>query len=173
MALFYPTIYRRRITDVTAEDLRRLGARAILLDVDNTLTTHDAPDLDVAVREWLSSMKNEGFLLIIVSNNRTERVEPFAGSIGLPFVAHGRKPLPTGYRAAAAALGVPLRECIAIGDQIFTDVMGANLAHISSILLEPIEPEVEQKFIVFKRKIERLLMKNAHQKRRRETDYGH
>ena len=172
MALFYPTIYRRRITDVTVEDLRRLGARAILLDVDNTLTTHDAPDLDVAVREWLSRMKNEGFLLIIVSNNRMERVEPFACSIGLPFAAHARKPLPTGYRAAAAALGVPLRECIAIGDQIFTDVMGANLAKISSILLEPIEPEVKQKFIVFKRKIERLLMKNQRQSRRRETDYG-
>lgn len=173
MALFYPTIYRRRITDVTAEDLRRLGARAVLLDVDNTLTTHDAPDLDVAVREWLSQMKNDGFLLIIVSNNRTARVEPFACSVGLPFVAHGRKPLPTGYRAAADVLGVPLRECIAIGDQIFTDVMGANLAKIPSILLEPIQPEVDQKFIVFKRMIERLLMKNKHQSRRRESDYGH
>lgn len=173
MALFYPTVYRRRITDVTAEDLHRLGARAVLLDVDNTLTTHDAPDLDIAVRQWLTDMQNEGFLLIIVSNNSAERVEPFAQSIGLPFIAHGRKPLPTGYRAAATALGIPLRECIAIGDQIFTDVMGANLAKISSVLLEPIQPEVEQKFIVFKRKIERLLMKNKHQLRRRETDYGH
>lgn len=173
MALFYPTVYRRRITDVTAEDLHRLGARAVLLDVDNTLTTHDAPDLDIAVRQWLTDMQNEGFLLIIVSNNSAERVEPFAQSIGLPFIAHGRKPLPMGYRAAATALGIPLRECIAIGDQIFTDVMGANLAKISSVLLEPIQPEVEQKFIVFKRKIERLLMKNKHQLRRRETDYGH
>lgn len=172
MALFYPTIYRRRITDVTAEDLRRLGARAVLLDVDNTLTTHDAPDLDTAVRAWLTAMQNEGFMLIIVSNNRVERVEPFACSIGLPFVAHGRKPLPTGYKAAAAALDIPLRECIAVGDQIFTDVLGANLAKIPSILLEPIQPEVEQKFIVFKRKMERLLMKNKHQSRRREADYG-
>lgn len=172
MALFYPTVYRRRITDVTAEDLRRRGARAVLLDVDNTLTTHDAPDLDPAVRDWLARMHGEGFKLVIVSNNSPARVEPFARSVDLPFVAHGRKPLPVGYRAAAAALEVPLRECIAIGDQIFTDVLGANLANIPSILLEPIQPEVEQKFIVFKRKIERLLMKNKHQSRRRESDYG-
>ena len=44
MPLFFPTLYRRRITDVTAEDLRRLGVSCMLLDVDNTLTTHDAPD---------------------------------------------------------------------------------------------------------------------------------
>ena len=172
MALFYPTMYRRRITDVTVEDLRRQGARAVLLDVDNTLTTHDAPDLDVAVREWLNCMQAEGLQLIIVSNNSPQRVEPFACSIGLPFAAHARKPLPTGYRAACAALDVPLRECIAIGDQMFTDILGANLAGIPSILLEPIQPEVEQKFIVFKRKIERVLMKNKHQRRRKEADYG-
>ena len=171
MTLFYPTLYRRRITDVTAEDLRRQGARAILLDVDNTLTTHDAPDVETAVRQWLFRMQDEGFQLIIVSNNSPQRVEPFARMVELPFAAHARKPLPVGYRMAAAALEVPLRECIAIGDQIFTDVLGANLAGIPSVLLEPIQPEVEQKFIMFKRKIERLLMKNSHQQRRRERDY--
>lgn len=172
MALFYPTIYRRRITDVTAEDLHRLGVRGVLLDVDNTLTTHDNPDLDKGVRAWLTQMQAEGFSLIIVSNNRDERVQPFAQSIGLPYIAKGCKPLPSGYRRGAVAMGLPLRECLVIGDQIFTDVLGANWAKIPSILLEPIEPEVEQKFIVFKRKIERLLMKNKHQQRRRETDYG-
>ena len=50
MSLFFPTLYRRRITDVTAEDLHRLGAKALLLDVDNTLTTHDAPDLTDEVK---------------------------------------------------------------------------------------------------------------------------
>ena len=172
MALFYPTLYRRRITDVSAEDVRRLGAQAILLDVDNTLTTHDAPDLDAAVRDWLLQMQNEGFSLVIVSNNRPERVEPFAQSIGLAFAARACKPLPKGYRMAADVVGIPLRACIAIGDQIFTDVLGANMARIPSILLEPIQPEVEQKFIVFKRKIERWLMKNKRQHRRRESDYG-
>ena len=173
MAWFYPTMYRRRITDVTVEDLRHQGVRAVLLDVDNTLTTHDAPDLDVAVREWLDWMQAEGIRLIIVSNNSPQRVEPFASSVGLPFVAHARKPLSSGYRAAAAALDVSLRECMAIGDQMFTDILGANWAGIPSVLLEPIQPEVEQKFIVFKRKIERLLMKNKRQQRRREMDYGH
>ena len=157
MALFYPTIYRRRITDVQVEDLRRLGVRAILLDVDNTLTTHDAPDLDPQVRDWLTLMEDEGFALVIVSNNRTERVEPFAHAIHLPFVAHGCKPLPKGYRTASAMLGIPLRECIAIGDQIFTDILGGNLFGCYSILVEPIQPE-STAFFKFKRFLEKIIL---------------
>ena len=67
---------------------------------------------------------------------------------------------------------IPLKECIAIGDQIFTDILGAGLSGISSILLEPIEPEVEQKFIVFKRKIERLMLNSKLQRRRKESHYA-
>ena len=85
MSLFFPTLYRRCITDVTVEDLHRLGAEAVLLDVDNTLTTHDAPDLTDGVKTWLAEMQTAGFSLIIVSNNRAERVAPFADKIGLPY----------------------------------------------------------------------------------------
>lgn len=172
MSLFYPTLYRRCITDVTVEDLQRLGVRGLLLDVDNTLTTHDAPDLTEEVKAWLTMMQEAGFSLMIVSNNQPARVAPFAEKIGLPFTAHARKPLPGGYRTAAKNMGIPLKECVAIGDQIFTDNMGADLCGIPSILLEPIEPEVEQKFIVFKRKIERVLLKNRLQQRRKESHYG-
>ena len=172
MSLFYPTLYRRRITDVTAEDLRHLGVRGVLLDVDNTLTTHDAPDLTEEVKSWLSAMQVEGFSLVVVSNNQPERVTPFAKKIGLPFTAHARKPLPTGYRAAAKSLGFSVRECVAIGDQIFTDIMGANLSGMKSILLEPIQFEVEQKFIAFKRKIEAPMLNSRRQRARKEQDYG-
>ena len=58
-----------------------------------------------------------------------------------------------------------------IGDQIFTDILGANLAKMPSILLEPILPETEQKFIVFKRRLERLLLRGK-QARRRKEQYG-
>ena len=172
MALFFPTLYRRRITDVTADDLHRLGAKAVLLDVDNTLTTHDAPDLTDEVKSWLAERQAEGFVLLIVSNNREERVTPFAEKIGLPFYAHARKPLPFGFRAAARQAGVHRKQCVVIGDQIFTDMLGANLAGISSILLEPIQMETQQKFIVFKRKIEKPMLNSRRQRRRRERDYG-
>ncbi len=172
MSLFYPTLYRRRITDVTVEDLRRLGVQGILLDVDNTLTTHDNPDLDPAVTAWLAAMKAAGFQLTVLSNNQAPRVAPFAARIGLDYHAKAQKPLPTGYRAAAKAMGLSPKACVAIGDQLFTDIMGANLAGMPSILLEPIEFEVEQKFIVFKRRVEGPLLRTKKQLARKERDYA-
>lgn len=171
MSLFFPTLYRRRITDVTVEDLQRLGASCVLLDVDNTLTTHDAPELDASVLAWLDEMRLQ-FTLVIVSNNSAERVAPFAAKIGLPFHAVARKPLPGGFWEAGAEHRMAAEECVVIGDQIFTDILGANLAGMKSILLEPIEPETKQKFIAFKRKIERPMLNGRKQRERRERDYG-
>ena len=171
MALFYPTLYRRRITDITVKDLHALNVQGILLDIDNTLTTHDNPVLDERVCAWLDEMRQAGFMLTVVSNNRDERVRPFAEAIGLSYQARAAKPLPRGYRAAAKSMGLSARRCVAVGDQIFTDILGANLSGMKSILLEPIEFETEQKFIVFKRRIERLLLGTRRVKRRREGDY--
>lgn len=171
MALFYPTIYRRRITNLTVDDLHRLDVCGILLDIDNTLTTHDNPVLDERVAVWIATMREAGFKLTVVSNNRDERVRPFAQEIGLDYQARAAKPLSRGYRAAAKAMGLPTHRCVAVGDQIFTDILGANLAGMKSVLLEPIEFETQQKFIVFKRRFERVLLGTRRAKRRREEDY--
>ena len=171
MSLFFPTVYRRCITDVTVDDLRRLEAKCVLLDVDNTLAIHDAPELDDAVVAWLDKMRTQ-FTLVIVSNNTPERVAPFAEKIGLPYYASARKPLPGGFWGAGAAQCMAREECVVIGDQIFTDILGANLAGVKSILLEPIQLETKQKFIALKRKIERPMLNSRKQKARRERDYG-
>jgi HAD superfamily phosphatase (TIGR01668 family) len=112
------------------------------------------------------------FVLVIVSNNKPERVAPFANKIGLPFHALAHKPLPGGFWEAGAENRMAAEECVVIGDQIFTDILGANLAGMNCILLEPIQPETKQKFIVFKRKIERPMLNSRRQKERRERDYG-
>jgi HAD superfamily phosphatase (TIGR01668 family) len=99
-------------------------------------------------------------------------VRPFAQAIGLHYQARAAKPLPRGYRAAAVSMGLAVDQCVAVGDQIFTDILGANLAGMKSVLLEPIAMEVEQKFIVFKRKIEKPMLNSRRQRRRKERDYG-
>lgn len=172
MSLWYPTIYRRRIEEVTPDTLRGIGARAVLLDIDNTLTVHDAPEVSDEVVAWLDNMRVAGFSLMLVSNNCAERVAPFAARLGLPYQAHAKKPLPVGFRRAARAMGLPCHRCVVIGDQIFTDILGANLSGMSSVLLEPIEPETAQRFIVFKRRIERWMLDCPRELKRKEMDYG-
>lgn len=130
MALFYPTLYRRRITDITLDDLQTLGVRGLLLDVDNTLTAHGSQHLSPAVQEWLAAMQQAGIGLTVVSNALPSRVAPFAEKIGLRYTAFSCKPSPIGFWRGVRRLGLPKRQVAAVGDQVFTDIVGANLCGI-------------------------------------------
>ena len=141
MGLFKPTAVRPRVGDVTAGLLRELGARAVLLDVDNTIATYTSHEPAAGAAEWARGLTEAGFRVVIVSNNYKRRVAPFAARFGVEFISFAVKPLPFGYIRAAKMLGLRCRDCVIIGDQIFTDVTGANMCGMKSVLLEPIEPE--------------------------------
>lgn len=141
MGIFKPTAMKERVTELTPDFLRRLGVRAVLLDVDNTIASYTSHEPAEGAVQWARSMVEAGFRVMIVSNNFRKRVEPFARKFGLDCISFAMKPLPCGYLAARRRLRVPCRECVIIGDQIFTDVIGANLCGMKSVLLSPIEPE--------------------------------
>lgn len=162
MSLFYPTIRKPHITAITADDLRTMGVKGLLLDVDNTLTRYKSQELDPAIGEWLHRMQGEGFALTIVSNGFARRVRPFAEKVGLRCIAFACKPSPFGFVRGARRLGLKRRECTIIGDQMFTDVLGANLCGMSSILLDPIELERGKPTIWLKRQCERWLLRRRY-----------
>lgn len=164
MSLFYPALYRDRITDITLEDLKRLGVSGLLLDVDNTLTTHGSQELSDDVRDWLDAMKQAGIRMTVVSNSWEWRVAPFAGRIGLQHTSLSCKPLPFGFIRGMRRMGLKRKQCVAIGDQVFTDILGANLAGIPCIQLQPILLETGKPILKLKRKVERFLY--AHRKER-------
>lgn len=141
MGLLRPTAMRARVTQLTPEFLENLGVEALLLDVDNTIATYTSHTPIPGAVEWAGEMVGRGFRVIIVSNNYKKRVGPFAQKFGLDFISFAIKPLPFGYLRARRRLGVKRQACAIIGDQIFTDVVGANLCGMKSVLLTPIEPE--------------------------------
>lgn len=166
MPIFYPTTHYRRVMEITPEQLHKMGIKALILDVDNTLTTHDNPQPSQGVRDWLDQMRAAGFPMMIVSNNHYQRVKPFADRLGLPFIEDGKKPLSSGMRRAAHAMGVRPEEIGVIGDQIFTDILGGNLFGSKTILVEPIQLE-DKPFFKVKRFLERGILKGYHRRRNR------
>lgn len=141
MHILRPTAMRARVTGLTPEFLRGMGVEALLLDVDNTIATYTSHTPIEGAVEWAREMVEDGFRVIIVSNNYKKRVGPFAQKFGLDFISFALKPLPFGYLRARRRLGVGRGACAIVGDQIFTDVVGANLCGMQSVLLAPIEPE--------------------------------
>ena len=163
MSLFYPCYRFHRVWEISPEWFAAQGILVALLDVDNTLTTHDNPEVPHEVRRWIAQMQKAGIKLLVLSNNRPERVEPFARQLGLGCIANAAKPLTGGVRRAQERLGVQRRGMAIIGDQLFTDVLCGNLAGIVSILVEPIELEPFL-FFKLKRAVERVLLRGDRRK---------
>ncbi|HCH28935.1 MAG TPA: YqeG family HAD IIIA-type phosphatase [Ruminococcaceae bacterium] len=156
--LLKPNLKLDKITDITFEMLQKRGIKALILDVDNTLSTHHGMKLCEGLEDWLSLMKSKGVKLLILSNSTRKRVEPFAQKIGLDFIALGLKPLFIGYVRSLKRLRVNRKNTAIVGDQIFTDVLGGNFCGITTILLTPIRPETSLRFR-FKRKLEKIVFK--------------
>ena len=151
--LFKITIALNTICDLSPGLLKKYGIKGLLLDLDNTLTTHDNPLPADGVPEWIAKMKSNGIKMCIVSNNHPPRVKPFADLLGLDFVCEGKKPLSKGFCEAKEKMGLPWESLAVVGDQIFTDVLGARLKGLKCVFVFPIEHE-KTKFFKFKRKME-------------------
>ena len=146
MSFCYPTRILHRVTDITPQILMSMGVKALLLDVDNTLSEPDEQTPYPGTVEWVAALQKSGFSMMILSNNTRERVAPFAAQYGLDFETFAMKPLPIGYLRAAHRMKVSHKECVIVGDQIFTDIIGANLCGMKSILLDPIREEEGRSF---------------------------
>ena len=156
--LLKPDIKLEKITDITPEILNKYNICSLILDVDNTLSTHHGHILTDGLEEWLRLMKDSNIKLMVLSNSKEARVKPFAEKINLPFISLGLKPLPFGYIRALKAIGGKRKNTAIVGDQIFTDVLGGNAVGVKTILLTPILLETTAGF-KFKRKIERVVFK--------------
>ena len=156
--LLKPNLKLDKITDITYEMLSKRGISALILDVDNTLSTHHGMVLCDGLEDWLALMKSKGIKLLILSNSKKKRVKPFAEKIGLDFISLGLKPLFIGYLRAIKRLKSKRKNTAIVGDQIFTDVLGGNFCGINTILLTPIKPETSLRFRI-KRKLEKAVYK--------------
>lgn len=135
MKLFKPDYIFVRTTAITPEFLKRHGISNLLLDVDNTLTTHNNPEPSEGIERWLELMRDSGINMMIISNNNKSRVKPFAEKLNLPYSSMSCKPLPTGYLRGLKMPGATRDNTAVVGDQIFTDVLGANLMGMRSLMV--------------------------------------
>lgn len=155
--LFRPRAYFDRLVLLDKAELYRRGYRALLFDVDNTITCWNSPDIAPEVLAWFGELQAAGLKGCIISNNSAERLRPLADRLGLEFFPKARKPLPFGYAKAAALLGADKRQTLMIGDQLMTDILGANLAGMDAVLLKPISLAREFRWTYVNRKLERLI----------------
>ncbi len=155
--IFTPHYRVHCVWELTPERLRLWGLQALLLDIDCTLSRYHSEALPEAAL-WIRQIRAADFRVCLVSNGIGERIEQFAGQLGLPFVSRAMKPLPWGVWAALKKLDAPPSQTAIIGDQLFADVMAGRLAGMRTILVDPIHPEEEPWFTRLKRWPERVML---------------
>ena len=135
----YPNAYLKNVKEITIDFLNKNNIKALILDVDNTLIDFNKKMLD-GIEEWCKNLKKQGIKLFIVSNsNKKTKVEMVAKKLELQYIHFATKPFKRGFRKAAKMLQEKNENIAVVGDQIFTDVIGANRCKMFSILVEPIE----------------------------------
>lgn len=137
MAIFKPSYFINSVLEISPAMLKNNNIKSIFIDIDDTLTAHGSPNIEKKITDWMNLITSNGIKIILVSNNFRNRVKKFADKVSLPFVYFSCKPLPIGFFWALKKTGVRKNEAAVVGDQLFTDVLGANLFGIKSILVEP------------------------------------
>lgn len=161
---FYPKEYYESTYEIPFEAYYQKGYRGVLFDVDNTLVEHDQP-VTPRAKKLFERLRETGFETCVISNNKDYRVKPFADAVHTDFVYKAGKPSPRGYQEGMRRMGTDVSTTLFVGDQIFTDVWGANRAGIYSILVRQIARHEEIQ-IVLKRILEKVVLWGYWRKRR-------
>lgn len=157
---FYPDEYLDSTYDIDFEEKYRQGYRGIIFDIDNTLVPHGFPADDRAIALF-KRLRETGYKVTMLSNNKEPRVKMFCDAVDAPYIYKAGKPNPANYREAMKNMGTDETNTLFVGDQIFTDVWGANKAGIYSVLVKPIHPREEIQ-IVLKRYLEKIVLIRYH-----------
>lgn len=126
------------LTDLTVERLHRAGVTFLMLDFDNTIVPYTTDTPTPEMEAWLRAMQDSDIGLCVVSNSHKGRVVAFCEARGIPCITHSKKPFSKGIFQCRDRFSLDLSHTALAGDQIYTDVLGANRAGAVSILVKPL-----------------------------------
>ena len=156
-----PRLILPKLTDITPELLKQRKIRLLMMDFDNTILPYTSTTPTPELLSWLRKMKEGGIALCVVSNSKKDKARKFCGLHGIGCITHSKKPFSRGIRQCLEEHGVKPSQAALVGDQIYTDVLGANCAGATSILVKPLHLHniwlklrhaAEQPFILLARK---------------------
>lgn len=161
----YPDLYLDSVKNISATLLKKNNLNGLILDVDNTLIDYDR-NLISGAEEWCNKLKDEGIKCIILSNsNKKDKVSKVAKMLDIDYIMFAKKPFKSGFKKALAILKLKPEEVAVVGDQLFTDVIGAKRMKMFSILVKQVGPK--DIFITkLKRPIEKAMIKKYLNKER-------
>ncbi len=158
MEKFKPTYRVASVEKIPFVLLERDNIKGLIFDVDNTIATM-GKGITEGCYKWIKEAKELGYKICILSNSvNLKKVRKIMSDLGVLGLCFAKKPSTKGFKMALNLLDLKKEEVIMIGDQVFTDVLGANRFGIKSILVNPINKK-EGPFTMLKRPFEKMILK--------------
>lgn len=153
---FKPDMYQKNIYDINYKKLNSIGIKCLLFDLDNTIITNDMKKPSKKIIDLIEKLKRMGFRVIIFSNAKKKKIQPFKEKLEVDCSAKSRKPFKKKFNKVIKEYRFAENEIALIGDQLLTDILGGNRVGIYTILVERISSK-ESILIKSKRIIEKIL----------------
>jgi uncharacterized protein len=143
LTLLTPKSQLETAFEITPKWLEDRNLKGLVLDIDNTLAPTHLPGNETQIRAWLEPFRQANIPIRIVSNGHSKRILEFCELFNLEFVGilglrMAGKPIPSAFSRACQELGLSANQVAMVGDQIFTDVLGANMAGMYTVLVKPL-----------------------------------
>lgn len=138
LKIFTPNYYIHSFQALRTEYLKEHDIRLLVCDIDNTLVPHDVAVPDERALAFLKRISQSGIQIVFISNNVEERVATFAKGLDIPYYAFALKPLPKTYWKLLKDYPDMKGHVAVIGDQLMTDILGANMVGFHTILTAPV-----------------------------------
>ncbi|WP_207671192.1 YqeG family HAD IIIA-type phosphatase [Paenibacillus cymbidii] len=164
LAKLFPREQADTVYDIDLDRLWNAGIRGIITDLDNTLVGAGVALATPELHDWLARVSQQGFKLVIVSNNHHARVSSFAEPLKLPFIWRAKKPTMAAFKRALAMMELGPQQAAMVGDQLLTDVFGGNRIGLYTILVKPIAIDEEGFFTRINRRIEKKVRRMANKR---------
>lgn len=134
---FHPDFIVDHVSDIDFGRLQARGIKAVLIDLDGTVVSRGTFEVDAKITEHL---RNQTVKIYIATNRpksrdlKNLRESLHASGVIHPIGIHA-KPFPKYYAQAAIDHGLNPSEVAMIGDRYIQDILGANRAKLTTVLV--------------------------------------
>jgi uncharacterized protein len=162
MDIFIPDAYYQSIYKINYQKLKKRGVKCLLFDLDNTMAPYSKIEPDKKLKDLFAVLQSD-FKVIILSNNNKNRLRPFKEKLNVDTAFSSKKPFKGKYKKILSMYHLKPGECAAVGDQLMTDILGANRMNMYSIFVNPLS-EFEHPWTKINRFFERIIIKKLNQR---------
>ncbi|MCF0104557.1 MAG: YqeG family HAD IIIA-type phosphatase [Eggerthellaceae bacterium] len=160
MPVLKPNKFFKRVTNIDPQtQIKDQGFDIVFLDVDNTILPRDTHEIPEDINKWLEDLLTSGLKVCLLSNSFKEGVNKLGDELGFPVLTGSLKPLPIAFIRAFRKMGASRKNSVLIGDQVFTDSLGAHLVGMKYYMVEALS-EVDLLHTTIFRKLEKCILRN-------------